>query len=89
MAVKGLDALSDQLNMYPIELINTNKSDPVTVSTEVRPIRRQPLRAVNDPVRSINLPARPAREVYQQMAAAFIGLARLMEELDALEKEEE
>ena len=87
--MKGLDALSDQVSIYPIWLINTNKLDPVTVTTEVRPTRRQPSRAVNDTVRSINLPARPAREVYQQMAAAFIGLARLMEELGALEEEEE
>ena len=69
--------------------MNTNKLDPTTVTTEVRPTRKQPIRAVNDPEQTINLPARPAKEIYEQIAASLRGLARLVEELGALEEEAE
>ena len=79
MAVKELNALSDRMSLNSLELINTNKLETNIVTTEILPTHRQPSRDVNNTVQSINLPVKPARDIHQQMATAFIGLARLIE----------
>ena len=89
MAVRELDARLDQVSVYYFKLIKSNKLDPITVTTEVRPTWKQLLWAVNDPGQTINLPARPAKEIYKQIAASVMGLTRLVEELGTLMEEEE